>query len=121
VLYGHGGLVQPGPTEGQILTVQSGRVVRVLASGLPYPFMGGLAPSPRGRYVAYGAGAEGLSIVTPDGAHSRRLLVPPRSAFHNTLGIGPVAWSPDRYTLAYVVQIYSDVAFNEYKDRALGI
>jgi hypothetical protein len=31
--------------------------VRVLVRGLPSPHMGGLAPSPRGRYLAYGEDA----------------------------------------------------------------
>jgi Tol biopolymer transport system component len=37
------------------------------------------------------------------------------------LGVESVAWSPDRYTLAYAVNIAADFAVNPLKDRGLGI
>ena len=131
VLDTRGGMAQLGPAEGRILAARDGMVVRALARGLTFPFTGGIAPSPRGRYVAYGADptvtsanppqTQGLWLVPGTGGSPRRLLLPPRSTEGNTLGIGPVAWSPDRYMLAYAVEIASDVAFNPNKDRALGV
>jgi dipeptidyl aminopeptidase/acylaminoacyl peptidase len=121
VLVGRGGLGQTGPTEGEIVAVQHGRVVRVLARGLPFPFSEGLAPSPRGRYVGYGAEVKGLWVATADGSSRYRLLLPPRSTQRNVLGVESVAWSPDRYTLAYAVNIAADFAVNPLKDRGLGI
>ena len=88
--------------SGEILEVRQGRVVRVLVRGLPSPHMGGLAPSPRGRYLAFGEDAtvapgappqmQGLWLVPSTGSSPRRLLLPPRSVEGNQLGIGPVAW-----------------------------
>lgn len=98
-------------------------VSRVLVRGLPFPFAGGLAPSPQGHYVAFGEDSNedyrhavsgvtptaGLWLVTSVGTHLRRLLVPPRSVLANrqgpgnVLNVGPVAWSSDRSTLAYAV------------------
>jgi hypothetical protein len=121
VLVGRGGLGQTGPTEGEIVAVQRGRVVSVLARGLPFPFSEGLAPSPRGRYVGYGAEVKGLWVTTADGSSRYRLLLPPRSTQRNVLGVESVAWSPDRYTLAYAVNIAADFAVNPLKDRGLGI
>jgi WD40 repeat protein len=121
VLVGRGGLGQTGPTEGEIVAVQRGRVVRVLARGLPFPFSEGLGPSPRGRYVGYGAEVRGLWVATGDGSSRYRLLLPPRSTQGNVLGVESVAWSPDRYTLAYAVNIAADFAVNPLKDRGLGI
>ena len=121
VLVGRGGLGQTGPTEGEIVAVQRGQVVRVLARGLPFPFSEGLAPSPRGRYVGYGAEVKGLWIATADGSSRYHLLLPPRSTQGNVLGVESVAWSPDRYTLAYAVNIAADFAVNPLKDRGLGI
>jgi hypothetical protein len=99
--------------SGEILEVQQGRLVRVLVRRLPSPHIGGLAPSPRGRYLAFGEDVtvapgtppqtQGLWLVPSTGGSPRRLLLPPRSVEGNQLGIGPVAWSPDRYTLAYAV------------------
>jgi WD40-like Beta Propeller Repeat len=121
VLVGRGGLGQIGPTEGEILAVQRGRVIRVLTRGLPFPFSEGLAPSPRGRYVGYGAEVKGLWVATSDGSSRYHLLLPPRSTQGNVLGVESVAWSPDRYTLAYAVNIAADFAVNPLKDRGLGI
>jgi len=66
--------------------------VTVLVQRLPDTF-GGLAPSPRGRYIAI-VGGTGLWEADVDGSHLRRVLSPPTS-------VGAVAWSPDRFTLAY--------------------
>jgi len=82
------------------------RPATVLARGLAAPlfFAHALAPSPRGRYVAVGEGARGLWLVGSDGAGLRQLLPAPRSADPSKrLAVGPVAWSPDRYRLAYAV------------------
>lgn len=122
VLDAHGGF-GPGPTGAEILAARPGAPARVLARGLPFPFSGGLAPSPDGRYVTFGEDSdehyantpgyvtktEGLWIVGSNGAGLHRLLVPPPSVYAtrqdpgNVLAIGPVAWSPDRHTLAYAV------------------
>jgi hypothetical protein len=117
--------------SGEILEVQQGRVVRVLVRGLPSPHMGGLAPSPGGRYVAFGEDAmvapgtppqtQGVWLVPSTGGSPRRLLLPPRSVEGNQLGIGPVAWSPDRYTLAYAVNPGGGVMNVSRPEPALGI
>jgi hypothetical protein len=123
----------PGGMGGreEILEVQQGRVSRVLVRGLPSPHMGGLAPSPRGRYLAYGEDAtvapgappqtQGLWLVPSTGGSPRRLLLPPRSVEGNQLGIGPVAWSLDRYTLAYAVNPGGGVMYGSRPEPGLGI
>ncbi len=131
VLDARGGIGQRGPGEARILVVQGSRVVRVLTAGLPFPFSGGIAPSPRGRDVAYGEDlartavtplrAQGLWLAPITGGPQRRLLVSPRSTQQNQLGIGPVAWSPDGATLAYAVVIAAGVAVNPQQERALGL
>lgn len=130
---GVNGLGQSGPIvgDGQILALRGGTVVRVLAGQLPAPFKGGLASSPRGRFVAYGtdinpaagisAQTQGLWVVSDNGQTRHQVLLPPRSTQGNTLGIGPIAWSPDQYTLAYSVSYGIDVAVNPQKDRGPGI
>jgi hypothetical protein len=117
--------------SGEILEVRQGRVARVLVRGLPSAHMGGLAPSPRGRYVAFGEdvtvapGAppqtQGLWLVPNTGGSPRRLPLPPRSVEGNQLGIGPLAWSPDRYTLAYAVNPGGGVMNVSRPEPALGI
>jgi hypothetical protein len=66
-----------------------------------------MSTSTGGEDVAVAPGTppqtQGLWLVPSTGGSSRRLLLPPRSVEGNQLGIGPVAWSPDRYTLAYAV------------------
>ncbi len=131
VLYARGGIGQPGPPagDGQILALQRGGVARILARGLPWPFAGGLAPSPRGRDVAYGvditpgpgapAQTQGLWVVGSTGGTARHLLLPPPGTTGQPdYRIGPIAWSPDRYTLAYAVNNTEDYDVNA---RALGI
>jgi hypothetical protein len=117
--------------SGEILEVQQGRVIRILVRGLPSPHMGRLASSPRGRYLAYGEDVtvapspppqtQGLWLVPSTGGSPRRLLLPPRSVEGNQLGIGPVAWSPDRYTLAYAVNPGGGVMYGSRPEPALGI
>jgi hypothetical protein len=108
--------VQIGAGHDEIVAVHSNRVPRVLIGGLTVPCcgFGGLAPAPCGRYIAFsqeatagvhpGRQTAGLWIVTSAGAKLHRLLFPPApTRLGVSLGIGPVAWSPDGYTLAYAV------------------
>ncbi len=69
------------------------------------PDVTAVAPSPRGRYIALAEGARGLWLVDADGTRPRRLLPapPPAPGPTGTYYINAVAWSPDRYTLAYAV------------------
>ena len=69
------------------------------------PDFAAVAPSPRGRYIALTEGARGLWLVNSDGTDPRRLLPapPPAPGPTGTYYINAVAWSPDRYTLAYAV------------------
>jgi WD40-like Beta Propeller Repeat len=64
-----------------------------------------IAPSPRGRSIALAEGTRGLWLVNSDGTSLRRLLPapPPSPGPTGTRYIHAVAWSPDRYTLAYAV------------------
>jgi hypothetical protein len=64
---------------------------------------------------------QGLWLVPSTGGSRRRLLLPPRSVERNQLGIGPVAWSPDRYTLAYAVNPGGGVMNVSRTEPALGI
>jgi hypothetical protein len=131
VLYARGGPGHLGPTvgDGRILVVHGSKVVRTLTHGLPFPFTGGLVSSPCGRYVAYGEDAmpgpgrppqtQGLWLTTSDGRVTRRLLLPPPSATGQPdYSIGPIAWSPDRRTLAYAVNNAQDYGVNP---RGLGV
>ncbi len=131
MLDARGGIGQPGPGEARILVVQGGRVTRVLAREQSYPSTAGFAPSPRGRDVAYAENTplapgnppqrQGLWVVSATGGVPHRVVVPPVSTQGNRLDIGAVAWSSDRYTLAYaVVPVGSGVA-NPEQDRPLGI
>ncbi len=70
----------------------------------------GLAPSPRGRYVAIAGGTSGLWEADADGSHPRRVLSPPASPGSGAASIGAVAWSPDRFTLAYTLAGAGDAA-----------
>ncbi len=74
-------------------------LVRALPAGTA------IGPSPRGRYIALAEGARGLWLVNSDGTGPRRLLPapPPAPGPTGTRYIDAVAWSPDRYTLAYAV------------------
>jgi hypothetical protein len=64
---------------------------------------------------------QGLWLVLSTGGTPRRLLQPPRPLEGNHLGIGPVAWSPDRYTLAYAVNPGGGVMNASRPEPALGI
>lgn len=118
-------------TGAAILSVQDGRVSRVLARGLTVPFPLGLAPSPRGRYVAFsqdvtaapGAPQQtnGLWLTTNAGRSTHRVLLPPASPNRNTLAIGAIAWSPDRYTLAYAVNLTGDAPVLAQPERNIGL
>ncbi len=76
--------------------------VTVLARQTPNTFAG-LAPSPRGRYVAIAGGTSGLWEADADGSHLRRVLSPPASHGDGDASVPAVTWSPDRYTLAYAL------------------
>jgi len=135
--------VQIGAGRDEILAVQGG-AVRVVAKGLTVTSgdLGGLAPSPRGRYIAfsqehdYGKGSngvdkpttEGLWLVSTDGTGLSRLLLPPPAArlrnpdrYGEPLSVAPIAWSPDRYTLAYAVDLFTDTPINPDFARDTGI
>ena len=123
-----GAQVQIGAGHDEILAVRDGdgstpRSFRVLVGGLSFPCcFGGLAPSPRGRYVVFsqeasgpsgsgmpGRRTEGLWLTTSSGAAPSRLLLPPTGP-EDPASIGAVSWSPDRYTLAYAVNVLSDAS-----------
>ena len=137
------GQVQIGAGHDEILALQGG-VIRVVAKGLTATCcgLGGLAPSPRGRYIAfsqepnYSKGSngvdkpptEGLWLVSTNGAVLHRLLLPPPAArlrnpvrYGEPLSIAPVAWSPDRYTLAYAVDLFTDTSITPDFARDTGI
>lgn len=129
--------VQIGAGHDEILAVQDGSV-RVVAKGLTVTCcgLGGLAPSPRGRYIAFSQEpkgqdkppTEGLWLVSANGTGRRRLLLPPPFArlrnpdrYGDPLSIAPVAWSPDRYTLAYAVDLFTDTPINPDFAHSTGI
>jgi len=94
--------VRPGARDESLLAISPGRGTRVLIPHLPLGV--GLGASPRGRYIALAEGRQGLWLVKSDGTGlSRRLLPPSPTQRLYPLVIKAVAWSPDRYTLAYVV------------------
>ncbi len=120
--------VQIGAGHDEILALQDG-AIRVVAQGLTATCcgFGGLAPSPRGRYIAFSQEpkgldkppTEGLWLVSTNGVGLRRLLLPPPAArlrnpdrYGEPLSIAPIAWSPDRYTLAYAVDLFTDTPTN---------
>ncbi len=125
-----GAQVRIGAGHDEILAVrdQNGaapRAFRVLVGGLTFPCcgLGGLAPSPRGRYVAFSQEAsgpsgpggpatrtEGLWLTTNSGTTPSRLLLPATSRLGDPSSIGAVSWSPDHYTLAYAVNVLSDAS-----------
>lgn len=121
-----GAQVQIGAGHDEILAVrdENGATPRVLVGGLSVPCcgLGGLAPSPRGRYVAFsqeatntsgpgrsGKRTEGLWLTTSAGTAPSHLLLPPIGP-GDPSSIGAVSWSPDRYTLAYAVNVLSDTS-----------
>lgn len=115
----------------EIVKTKHGHLIQVLAAHLPYPPMGGLAPSPNGHTVAFGEAAtvapdnppptQGLWVVPGTGGTPRRLLLPPASVEGNQLGIGPVAWSPDGSTLAYAVNPAGGVLNTTRPEPGLGL
>ncbi len=115
----------------RILTVQGGQVARVLAREQAAPSTGGIAPSPRGLYIAYATNrstssapspqAPGLWQVSSMGGAAHFIVSPPTSTQGNTLEIGSVAWSPDRYTLAYAVVVPGEGLASPQRERALGV
>ena len=75
----------------------------------------------RRRHARTGAPpqTQGLWLTTSDGRATRRLLLPPPSATGQPdYSIGPIAWSPDRLTLAYAVNNAQDYGVNP---RGLGV
>jgi len=131
------GMVQIGAGRDEILALQDG-TIRVVATGLTATCcgFGGLAPSPRGRYIAFSQEpngrdkppTEGLWLVSFDGTGLRRLLFPPPAArlrnpdrYGDPLSIAPITWSPDRYTLAYAVDLFTDTSINPDFARDAGI
>jgi len=85
-----------------ILAVGPGQASRSLVSNLPAGT--GIGASPRGRYIALAEGERGLWLVKTNGTGLYRRLLPPSPTQHvYPLTISAVAWSPDHYTLAYVV------------------
>jgi WD40-like Beta Propeller Repeat len=112
--------VQIMPQHDEILTVERGRITRVMARRLTtYTCCTGLAPSPRGGYVAFTQtnayvrgrtiDTKGLWVATSTGQKTHRLLRPPTPTNPGApLDITAVAWSPDRYRLAYAVNLYTD-------------
>ncbi len=115
----------------RILTVQGGQVARVLAREQAAPSTGGIAPSPRGLYIAYATNrstssatspqAPGLWQVSSTGGAAHFIVPPPASTQGNRLEIGSVAWSPDRYTLAYAVVVPGEGLASPQRERALGV
>lgn len=99
----------------QLLAIHVGQPPHVLVT-VPAPIKG-LAASPRGRYVALAAGARGLWLLNVDGTGLRRIASVPRSG-SGTLEVAAVAWSPDRYTIAYIVD---DGNVSRPMDRSAGI
>jgi len=98
-----------------LYSLQPGHPPQVLAMTFP---VRALAASPRGRYIALAEGEQGLWIVNSDGTGLHRLLpVPIRSTGQSHVAISAVAWSPDRYTLAYAVNDSAGVS----TDGRLGI
>jgi len=124
--------VGPGQAgAARILTVQGGQVARVLAREQAAPSTGGIAPSPRGLYIAYATNrstssatspqAPGLWQVSSTGGAAHFIVPPPTSTQGNRLEIGSVAWSPDRYTLAYAVVVPGEGLASPQRERALGV
>ncbi len=126
-------MVQITPQHDEILAVEGGRVTRVLARGLTtYSCCVGPAPSPRGRYVAFTqtdaylpkrvVDTKGLWLTTSDGQRTARLFpapVPPNPG--EPFDIAAVAWSPDRYTLAYAVDLFTDASVAPSLLRGSGL
>lgn len=134
-----GGMVQTGAGRDEILAVQGG-TVRVLAGGLTATCcgLGGLAASPRGRYIAFSQESlytsrgpiqtGGLWLMTAAGADLHRVALPPAAVRLTNperngepLSVTAVSWSPDRYTLAYAVNIFTDTSVYPPFARDTGV
>jgi len=90
-----------------LLAVRSQHAPVVLIPNLPIAQLS-IAPSPRGIFIALAEGADGLWFARSDGSNLHRVLMEaqPHLRRHTTpyqLAVRAVAWSPDRYTLAYAV------------------
>ncbi len=93
----------PGEPGVTLFAAQPMQAPRVLIRQLPdYT---AVAPSPHGRYVALAERERGLWLVNSDGSDLHRLLPTssPRPGPTGSYQIGTVAWSPDRYTIAYAI------------------
>jgi len=131
--------VQAGTAPGQqgaarIVTVESagaggrGATLRVLTR-VPVASVSGLAPSPRGRYVAYAVNAPdtagparqkpGIWLARVGGGPSVFAVAPPSAVAG--AAIASLAWSPDRYTLAYAVAIAGEGSPALQSQHALGL
>ncbi|MDQ2829594.1 MAG: hypothetical protein M3Y74_11160, partial [Chloroflexota bacterium] len=85
-----------------ILAVHTGGAPAALVSNVPSGT--GIGASPRGRYIALAEGTRGLWLVKTNGTTLYHRLLPPSSTQRlYPLTINAVAWSPDHYTLAYLV------------------
>ncbi len=93
----------PGEPGVTLFAAQPMQAPRALVRQLPDNTI--VAPSPRGRYIALAERERGLWLVNSDGSGLHRLLSPPPPRPGPTGGyyIGAVAWSPDRYTIAYAI------------------
>jgi len=61
-------------------------------------------------------------LATRTGTVLRRLAAPPPTSTQgNKLEIGSVAWSPDRYTLAYAVVVPGEGLASPQRERAVGV
>jgi len=101
---------------GRVQAVHAGRPVRVLTT-VPAPIEG-LSASPRGRYIALAAGTRGVWLVNSDGTRLRRTAVAPKASSGGALAVTAVAWSPDRYTVAYIA---TNSGTSRSMDRRVGI
>ncbi len=130
-----GGLIGPmvsrGTPNAEILEVKGGTVRRVLARGVTVLNLNpGLAPSPRGRYVAFGQDAQpspgrpntvsGVWTIDSSGKSSR--LVALSTDIHGEhVAVTGLDWSPDRYTLAYGVNAESDTPLSSRQHGEVGV
>ncbi len=105
----------PATSMHNLYSLQPGHPAYVLAMTFRVE---ALAASPHGRYIALAEGEQGLWIVNSAGTSLHRLLpVPIRSTGQSHVAISAVAWSPDRYILAYAVNDTAGVS----TDGRLGI
>lgn len=108
--------------------VRRGNTPRVLAR-MPVASVSGLAPSPRGRYVAYAVNAPeaagparqkpGIWLARAGGGSPVFAVAPPSPVAG--AAIASLAWSSDRYTLAYAVGIAGEGSPALQSQHALGL